>query len=393
MAASKPKGRKPQTTATRKKATARKKASAKKRTPVAKNAPAARKKASVASKKPAAKEVKSGKKPIRKKSTAQKKKAAGPVKPGNSSQTTRKTKSAGHGHRKGSPMQEQPLMAALRAEHRHMGNVMRLLEQQLDAIAGGELVDTHVVYEIMDYMVNWPDQYHHPREDLIYSRVAELDVSMEDEVDTLQRDHDNTAKQGRGMLKLIMRWRQGEASGADVVERGRAYIAHIYEHMNVEEKVVFPHIERILDLEEWRLLAEDDQLQAVGRPVFGPQIQRQFRNLSRKLRRSMQESVARGAIVEWMGIESLMESFAVMSIAYESVRDSTSGHVRTALRDSVEIIRHKPLTAPLRLTANNAKATLKILGDVAGISRETVDDLIKVGQEHRDRLRLLERDH
>ena len=46
--------------------------------------------------------------------------------------------------------------------------------EQLDSIEAGELVDTHVVYEVMDYMVTWPDRFHHPREDLIYARVAEL---------------------------------------------------------------------------------------------------------------------------------------------------------------------------------------------------------------------------
>ena len=69
-------------------------------------------------------------------------------------------------------------MKALRAEHRHIATVMQLFADQLKAIESGELVDTHVVYEIMDYMVTWPDRYHHPREDLIYGRVAELDARL-----------------------------------------------------------------------------------------------------------------------------------------------------------------------------------------------------------------------
>src|SRR6056300_523788 len=68
----------------------------------------------------------------------------------------------------GKPRTEFPLMAALRAEHRHMASVMELMDQQLDAIAAGEMVDTHMLYESMDYMLSWPDRYHHPREDLIY---------------------------------------------------------------------------------------------------------------------------------------------------------------------------------------------------------------------------------
>ena len=286
---------------------------------------------------------------------------------------------------------EQPLMQALRAEHRHMGTVMQLFADQLDAIAAGELVDTHVVYEIMYYMVTWPDRFHHPREDLIYARVAELKPSAADDVDTLQRDHDHTAKIGRGVLQDIERWRLGEVSGAVVVNSGRYYVEHIYEHMKVEEKVVFPCIEEALSLQDWRDLAEDDQLEAVASAVFGPQVQRQFRNMTRKLRRSLRRSVERGTMVEWMGVEAFMESVEVVSIAMESARDTTGESVRGAFNDSLKYFRQTPLSAPLRCFANNTRITLRLLGEVVDISRETLDDLSRVNQERKDRIRLMDR--
>lgn len=286
---------------------------------------------------------------------------------------------------------EQPLMKALRAEHRHMSTVMQLFTEQLKAIEGGELVDTHVVYEIMDYMVTWPDRFHHPREDLIYARVAEVDAGVADDVDTLQRDHDQTGKRGRSLLQDIDRWRLGEVTGTVVVKNGRAYVEHIYEHMNLEEKLVFPRIEATLSLQDWRELAQDDELQAVADSVFGPQIQREFRNMTRKLRRSLRRSVERGTMVEWIGVEALMESVEVVSIAYESARDKAGDHLRTALQDSLEFFREAPLKAPMRCVANNAKVTFRLLGDVAAISRETLDDLSRVNQERRDRIRLMDR--
>jgi hemerythrin-like domain-containing protein len=286
---------------------------------------------------------------------------------------------------------EQPLMKALRAEHRHMGTVMQLFADQLNAIEGGELVDTHVVYEIMHYMVTWPDRFHHPREDLIYARVAEVEPAAADDVDTLQRDHDNTAKLGRGMLKDIERWRLGEVSGGVVVKSGRAYIETIYEHMNVEESLVFPRIEEALTLQDWRDLAEDDQLQAVSSSVFGPQVQREFRNMTRKLRRSLRRSVERGTMVEWIGVEAFMESLEVVSIAMESAADTTGASLRSAVKDSLKYFREAPLSAPMRCFANNTRITFRLLGEVAGISRETLDDLSRVNQERRDRIRLMDR--
>jgi hemerythrin-like domain-containing protein len=286
---------------------------------------------------------------------------------------------------------EQPLMKALRAEHQHMGTVMQLFTNQLKAIEGGELVDTHVLYEIMHYMVTWPDRFHHPREDLIYARVAEVDPKAADDVDTLQRDHDHTAKRGHAVLQDIERWRLGEVSGMVVVTSGQAYIEHIYEHMNLEEKIIFPHIEETLTLQDWRELAEDDQLQAVGSSVFGPQVQREFRNMTRKLRRGLRRSVERGTLVEWIGIEALMESLEVVSIAVESARDTTEGSLRGAFKDSLKYFREAPLSAPMRCVANNTRITFRLLGEVAEISRETLDDLSRVNQERKDRVRLLSR--
>mgnify|MGYP001826603734 CR=1 FL=1 len=351
----------------------------------AKKKPAASKKKSTAArKKPAARKATVKKAPVKK---APAKKGTGKGK----SESGYSDKSHWQKRKPAKKVAEQPMMKALRAEHRHIATVMQLFADQLKAIEEGQLVDTHVVYEIMDYMVTWPDRYHHPREDLIYGRVAELDSKAADEVDTLQRDHDRTAVRGREVLKDIEGWRDGEVSGAVLVKRGREYIDHMYEHMNVEEKVVFPHIESVLTLEDWRELAEDDHLRAVADPVFGPRVQREFRNMTRKLRRNVRRTVERGTMVEWIGIEALMESLEVMSMAYESARNSTSDHVRAAWEDCQDMFRESPLTAPFQCAANNAKLTLKLLEDVAEISRDTFDDLSRVNQERKDRVRLLDR--
>lgn len=321
----------------------------------------------------------------KKRPAAKKKKAAAkPKKPSGKKAATSRPTATNTG-------KASPMIQALQAEHRHMASVMQLYEEQLGAIEKGELVDPHVVYEIMDYMVTWPDRFHHPREDLIYSRVAELDGHAGDEVDTLQRDHDRTAERGKKVLHGIERWRGGEVAGEVIVEDGRAYIAHIHEHMNLEEQVVFPHIEQVLSLQDWRELAEDDRLHAVSAPIFGPVISREFRNMARKLRRSVRRSVEHGALAEWVGIDSFMESVEVVSMAFEAARDSTADHVRSGFQEAIDIFLESPARSPLRVTANNTRVGMRILGDMLSISRETIEDLGRVNRERRDRLRLLNR--
>jgi len=285
---------------------------------------------------------------------------------------------------------EQPIMAALRAEHKHIANVMKVFSQQLDAVAAGDLVDTHIMYETMDYMVTWPDRYHHPREDLVYGRVAEVDSSAADNVDSLQREHDHQGVKGRKLLADIDRWREGEITGDSVVKDGREYIEKMYVHMNTEEELVFPQIESVLSLDDWRELAVDDQLKAAPDPVFGGRVDREFRNLARKLRRNLRHSVEKGAMVEWIGIEAMMESVEVMSMAYDAARDVTGDHLRTLWDESGDILRKAPVTGLFRCAANNSRLTATWMGDVLGISKDTLSDLSRVNQERRDRVRLLD---
>lgn len=329
------------------------------------------------------------KKPAAKSKTAAKRKPAARKRAATAK--ARKAAPAGSKGVKTAKMAEQPMMKGLRAEHRHISGVMELFAGQLDSIANGQLVDTHVVYEIMDYMISWPDRFHHPREDLIYGRVAELDASAADEVDTLQRDHDTNAKRGREVLAAIERWRAGEIAGSAVVKAGRDYIDHLYEHMSLEEKLVFPHIESVLTTEDWRELAEDDQLRPVSDPVFGQRVQREYRNLARKLRRNVRRGVERGTMVEWISIEALMEALEVLSMAMESTRNSAGDHLRAALDDTRDLFQESPVTAPVLSLVNNAKLTYRFLEECAGISRDTLDDLSRVNQERRDRVRLLDR--
>jgi hemerythrin-like domain-containing protein len=267
---------------------------------------------------------------------------------------------------------------------------MRLFSEQLDAIEAGELVDTHVVYEIMDYMVTWPDRFHHPREDLIYGRVAELDSAAADNVDSLQRDHDYMAQAGQEVLRNIQLWRDGELTGGMLVKGGRAYVQHMYEHMNSEEKVVFPQLDAVLGAGDWAELERDDRLRPVVDPVFGQRVQREFRNMARKLRTSVRRGVERGTLVQWLGVEALMESLEVVSMAYESARGSAGDHVKIAWDEGVEMFRESVVTAPLRCAANNARLGLRLAQEVAEISRDAVGDLVRVNQERKDRIRVLD---
>ena len=287
--------------------------------------------------------------------------------------------------------QEHPMLKTLRAEHKHMGNVLKLLVEQVDALAEGESVDCHVLYEIMDYVTTWPDRFHHPREDIIYARVAEIDPQAADDVDTLQRDHDVTARRGQKLLDDITGWQRGEVSDKTLVKNAREYVAHIFDHMAVEEQVVFPRIQAVLTEEDWRDLVADDSIKAVDKPLFGVPVQREYLKLARRLRRATRRSVETAVLGQMVGVESTLQSFEVLSSAYDQARQSAARHFDEAYADTRDYMKDSLVTAPARAALNSLRHSLEFFSDVSTIREDVSRDLGEIASDHREQLNFVKK--
>lgn len=284
------------------------------------------------------------------------------------------------------------MLAMLRDEHRHFASVLALLSDHLNAIERGDLTNPQVIYEIMDYMVTWPDRFHHPREDLIYEYAAGVSNALSEENrQSLAREHDEMARQGRDLLQCIERWRAGDVEGRELIRRGREYVQRSYAHMAQEEQEVFPAIDEAMNREHWRELAAEEQFQPRRDPVFGRRVSREFRTMARKLRRSLRRGVERRAVADWVSTEALLEGYEVLSMAAQNGRALTRDQILTGLREATHITLDSPLRAPLLCTANNARLTVEWLRDMQDISLDVARDLLRVNRERKDRLRLLKR--
>lgn len=294
----------------------------------------------------------------------------------------------------GSEAGTHPVMATLYAEHRYMATLMKLLADQLDALERGEKVDSHVLYESLHYMTHFPDAFHHPREDLVYQRAGELDRGLADSVDTLQRDHDHVAKMGAETLRAVERWQAGELEAAEAIKPARDYIDTVYRHMSVEEQAVFPKIEEILTEEDWRELEREDLIDPVADPIFGPRVGREYRNIARKARRALRRGVEDATLVEWIGLEAVLEGLELASMAFDNGREAAREHFDAAVAEAGELFESRsgsggPWLLPWRFAAGNARHYVGFLRDLGDISRDTLEDLSQLGRDTRERIGLI----
>ena len=70
------------------------------------------------------------------------------------------------------------IVAMLHSEHRYMHALLDILEQQVEKLQPGRIADYPLMLDVVDYLSRYPDQYHHPREDLLFASLARNDTAF-----------------------------------------------------------------------------------------------------------------------------------------------------------------------------------------------------------------------
>ncbi len=67
------------------------------------------------------------------------------------------------------------VLRVLRQEHADLARLLDMVEAQL---GGDGAPDFELLTGILDYFLTYPDQYHHPKEDLIYRTLCRHDARL-----------------------------------------------------------------------------------------------------------------------------------------------------------------------------------------------------------------------
>ena len=73
----------------------------------------------------------------------------------------------------------------LYSEHSHFLSLLDTLEQETEKLKPGKVPDYHLLLDIVDYLTHYPDQYHHPREDLLFAKMLNSDKSFKTDLERL----------------------------------------------------------------------------------------------------------------------------------------------------------------------------------------------------------------
>ena len=145
---------------------------------------------------------------------------------------------------------------ALHNEHIYICNLLESMDEQLGMIAAGQNADFHLLLDIIDYMQSFPDRFHHPKEDLIYQRMALRDEGCIVEVQALLEEHKFLEKLAARFAHSIdeVHLLPTVLKKKHVGELGAEYVARMREHINKEEASILPLSIEVLREEDWFLI-------------------------------------------------------------------------------------------------------------------------------------------
>lgn len=147
------------------------------------------------------------------------------------------------------------VLQALRREHANLAQLLELIDRELD---GREAPDLGLLRGVVDYFLTYPEQYHHPKEDLIYRALCRRDPALAPAIGDLVAEHEELTLATHELSDALDRARRHGANSETGMRRlGRAFVDFYRDHMIKEERGFFVEAERCFTAEEWRdLLAE-----------------------------------------------------------------------------------------------------------------------------------------
>jgi hemerythrin-like domain-containing protein len=173
-------------------------------------------------------------------------------------------------------------VAAWHAEHAYFGSLLRLLQKELDVLHAGERPRYALMQDIVTYLRDYSDRYHHPREDEAFHRLVKYCPEMALPLARLHQEHRVIAHAGESLLQHLNAILQDVVVPRAEVEMALAtYLVYYGNHIAKEETDVLTRAAKKLTAADWDAVRE---AVPTGRdPLFGDHPEERYRELRRQI--------------------------------------------------------------------------------------------------------------
>jgi hemerythrin-like domain-containing protein len=176
-------------------------------------------------------------------------------------------------------------VAVWHAEHVRFASLLDYIEQQMDAFHAGRDPDFELLRDVVYYLHNYADRYHHPRENVAFARLAAREPWIGLVIGRILQEHRVLESAGATLLKYLDDILEDVVISRETVEAAAAtYLVYYRHHLATEESEVLPRAARNLKPEDWAAVAA--AAPAAPDPLFGDDVAERYRELRKRLKPS-----------------------------------------------------------------------------------------------------------
>ena len=174
-------------------------------------------------------------------------------------------------------------IAIIQDEHRAITAVVEALRHLVAEFAAGRMAPDHAVLAaLFDYIEQFPERLHHPKEDdFLFARLRVRRPEAAPLLDALHREHEIGRERFADLKAIYERYRGDPATLADFAEAVERYSHFHWKHMRREEDEVMPLAAQSLTDEDWAAI--DAAFASNSDPIVGVPARKEFRELFRRL--------------------------------------------------------------------------------------------------------------
>ncbi|HED13792.1 MAG TPA: hypothetical protein ENI62_09105 [Gammaproteobacteria bacterium] len=176
----------------------------------------------------------------------------------------------------------------LHHDHQNISRLLQVLWQQISRPDHDQRPDYEVLRDIMLYMCQYTDLFHHPQEELIFQQLLQYSPELAPTIEILTDQHQALVQQSKKLQETLQAAIHQFVLWDDLQSALTEYATLLQHHMDLEDQQILPAVKHRLNAQDWQEIEERSRIRID--PLFGKDVQDHFRDLYRVLTRDFSES-------------------------------------------------------------------------------------------------------
>jgi len=175
-------------------------------------------------------------------------------------------------------MKDTSIIERLEIDHCQLLRKINFLETQYLDICRGAEPDYSLMRNIIVYIQEYPEQMHHPLEDMIFSVLLER-VDDADIVQKLMSEHTQLEVVTRELRESLEALSSGTVSIEKLKKKLSDFLVGQRQHIYKEETEVYPLVKKYLTDKDWKQL--QNMVSIIDEPIYGKKTRYDYERLNR----------------------------------------------------------------------------------------------------------------